>query len=102
MLNPSSLNDAFGLAKIPEQYVWSTKRLWRGNSSDSQQSNVGGSILGNPKGVTAKLPYQKINDSKIQERRKKGLCYFYDEKWKPGHKCKRSKVFVLDGMNMGL
>ncbi|KAF5468680.1 hypothetical protein F2P56_012817 [Juglans regia] len=49
MLNPSSLNDAFGLAKIQEQYVWSAKKSWRGSSSDSQQLNVGASVFGNPK-----------------------------------------------------
>ncbi|XP_018843425.2 uncharacterized protein LOC109007962 [Juglans regia] len=101
MLNPSSLNDAFGLAKIQEQYVWSTKRSWRPSSSDYPQSNMGPSVLGNPKAPIVKLPYQKISESQMQERRKKGLCYFCDEKWQPGHKCSRPKVYVLDGMEIG-
>lgn len=32
MLNPPNLNDAFGLAKIQEQHVWSTRRSWRNGS----------------------------------------------------------------------
>lgn len=30
------------------------------------------------------------------ERRKKGLCYYCDEKYSPGHKCKEPKFFQID------
>ncbi|KAF5468734.1 hypothetical protein F2P56_012865 [Juglans regia] len=35
------------------------------------------------------------------ERSKKGLCYFCDDKWQPGHKCARPKLFLLEGMEFG-
>ncbi|KAF9671218.1 hypothetical protein SADUNF_Sadunf12G0024600 [Salix dunnii] len=33
----------------------------------------------------------------MKERREKGLCYNYDEKFKPGHKCKSLTLFLIDG-----
>ena len=34
----------------------------------------------------------------MEERRKQGLCYNYDEKWQLGHNCKGAKVFLLEGL----
>ena len=33
----------------------------------------------------------------MAERRKQGLCYYCDEKYSPGHKCKEPKFFQIDG-----
>ena len=30
----------------------------------------------------------------IEERRKRGLCFYCEEKWHNGHKCKSPKVFI--------
>eukprot|EP00253_Pinus_taeda_P019183 PITA_19183 len=32
----------------------------------------------------------------MAERRKQGLCYYCDEKYSPGHKCKEPKFFQID------
>ena len=34
----------------------------------------------------------------MQERREKGLCYFCDDRYQPGHKCNRPRLYVLEGM----
>ena len=36
----------------------------------------------------------------MEERRKLGLCYNYDEKWQMGHRCKEAKLFLLKGCDM--
>jgi hypothetical protein len=36
----------------------------------------------------------------MQERREKGLCYFCDERYQPGHRCNRLKIYLLEGMGM--
>ena len=36
----------------------------------------------------------------MEERRKQGLCYNYDEKWNLGHKCKGAKLFLLEGWDV--
>ncbi|KAF5477456.1 hypothetical protein F2P56_004096 [Juglans regia] len=92
MLNPLSLNDAFGLAKIQEQYVVSIRKPWRNSLTDSRAPQVS---------PLPRLPYHKVSESQMLERRKKGLCYFCDDKWQPGHKCARPKLFLLEGMEFG-
>ena len=34
----------------------------------------------------------------MEERRKKVLCYYCDEKWQPKHKCKGLKLFMIEEM----
>jgi hypothetical protein len=33
----------------------------------------------------------------MRERREEGLCYNCDEKWNLAHKCKISKLYMLQG-----
>lgn len=110
ILNPTTLNHAFGLAKIQEQYILSTRRSWRNGLTDFSQlgpwSSVLkygkiGSILETPKTPPiAKMPYQKVFEAQMQDRRKKGLCYFCDEKWHQGRRCLEPKFFLLEGMEL--
>ena len=44
---------------------------------------------------STKVPIQKITSTQIEKRRKKGLCYYCDEKWHPKHKCKGLKLFMI-------
>lgn len=111
MLNPITLNDAFGLAKIQEQYVWSTRKAVKTSSMDSfLQLNNGilskptpkESILGTPKGFSlARLPYKRISDPQMQGRRKRGgLCYFCDDRWQQGHRCVKPRLYLLEQMEL--
>jgi hypothetical protein len=34
----------------------------------------------------------------MQERRENGLCYYCDEKYQPGHKCNRPRLYVVEGI----
>ncbi|KAF5447056.1 hypothetical protein F2P56_032635 [Juglans regia] len=106
MFNPKNLNDAFGLAKIQEQNIWSTRKVWKNTSYDSgtsiQKPIHAPSILGTPpRGqAVSKMPFQRISENEMQERRKKGLCYFCEEKYYQGHKCAKPRVYVLEGMDL--
>ena len=102
MLNPPSLNAAFGLAKIQEEYWSSCKR-----SSRIQQESSKPSILGPPRVNTfleakSRIPIKRISPVQMEDRKKKGLCYNCDDKWSPGHKCKSAKIFLLEGIELGL
>jgi hypothetical protein len=37
----------------------------------------------------------------MQKRREKGLCYNCDEKFQPGHRCNRLRLFLLEGVELG-
>lgn len=89
--------------KIQEQYMLSAKKSWKSSNTDYNQSSVwkspqSGSILGTPKTwPLAKLPYQKVSESQMQEWHKKGLYYFCDEKWQQDHICLKPKLLLLEG-----
>ncbi|KAK9997026.1 hypothetical protein SO802_021712 [Lithocarpus litseifolius] len=103
MLNPQSLNAAFGLAKIQEEYVMSCRR-----SVNYQQDSGKNSISGLPKSngsngmveTKPSIPIKRITPAQMDEMRKKGLCYNCDEKWGPRHKCRNVKLFLLGGIEL--
>ena len=45
---------------------------------------------------TQTLKVQKVSPAEIAEHRKKGLCYYCDEKYSPGNKCREQKFFQID------
>ena len=94
MLNPQSLNEAFGLAKIQEEYELSCKK-----SVKFQQETGKGSLLGLPKRNVVveskpRIPIKRLTPAQMDERRNRGLCYNCDEKWGVGHKYKNAKLFL--------
>ncbi|XP_075643266.1 uncharacterized protein LOC142614597 [Castanea sativa] len=102
MFNPKTLNSAFGLAKIQEEYLLSNIRITKPWINVPKSS-----ILGPPPtaikndGIdvkTTKFPVQKILAARIEERRKKGLCFHCEEKWHAGHHCKIPKKFLMEGL----
>eukprot|EP00253_Pinus_taeda_P033815 PITA_33815 len=49
--------------------------------------------------TTQTLKVQKMSPIEMAKRRKQGLCYYCDEKYSPGHKCKEPKFFQIDATN---
>lgn len=43
-------------------------------------------------------PVRRISSNQMQEIREKGLCYFCDEKFHAGHKCNRTRLYLLEGL----
>lgn len=35
----------------------------------------------------------------MKEKRDKGLCYYCEEKWNPNHKCKRVRLYLMEGVD---
>lgn len=99
MLNPQSLNAAFGLAKIQEEYIMASRRSIKPWGEGPKASILGPPPMSkiDPKG--GKMVIQRISPSQMDERRKKGLCYCYDVKWVIGHKCKTPRIFLMEGLH---
>lgn len=124
MFNPSRMIDAYSLAKIQEELIWTSRRTpkpnW--NSIPSQGSRYGGSSFspkmslpgstksfqdssvgsGSARGGElnkALVPVQKISQAQMEERRRKGLCYSCDAKWSTGHACEGLKLFLIEGID---
>ena len=44
---------------------------------------------------------QRLSNQEARDRREKGLCYYCDEKYTPGHRCERPQLFmILDPSDM--
>ena len=98
MLNPQNLNATFGLAKIQEEYLMASRRNIKSWNDGPKTSILSPPpvIKNDPK--SAKMAIQKISPSQMEERRKKELCYYCDDKWFMGHKCKTPKISYMDGL----
>jgi len=46
--------------------------------------------------TTQTLKVQKVSPIEMVERRKQGLCYYYDDKCSLGNKCKEPKLFQIE------
>lgn len=38
---------------------------------------------------------RKLSEKEVQLRKERGLCYRCDDKWNPGHKCRKKELSVL-------
>ena len=91
MLAPKSQNEAFSLAKI--EYLISSKKSLKTSFDPNKLSLLGVSKIENKSEQKVRLPLQRLTSAQMEERRKQGLCYNYDEKWHTGHKCKEGNSF---------
>ena len=48
--------------------------------------------------VTTSPPVRHITSSEERERREKGLCYYYDEKFILGHRCQLLQLFMIEDL----
>jgi hypothetical protein len=108
MLNLVTLAAAFGLAKLQEEYLLSSRRFLRSRSRSYSYSKQlpwaapGASSSAPPSSLSlqcspSSVPIQKLTPAQMKERRDKGLCYNCDDKWNPAHKCKSPKLFLMHG-----
>ncbi|XP_028115673.1 uncharacterized protein LOC114313491 [Camellia sinensis] len=42
------------------------------------------------------IPFRRITSQEVRERREKGLCYYCDEKFTPGHRCQKPQLFMIE------
>ncbi|XP_075650145.1 uncharacterized protein LOC142620705 [Castanea sativa] len=98
MQNPRTLTAAFGLAKIQEEYLTTCKKVYRpfSESSRSNWQEPSTEKYDSKSESKTRVPIQKITSTQMEERRKKGLCYYCDEKWQPKHKCMGLKLFMIE------
>ena len=101
MQNPRSLDAAFGLAKIQEEYLQSCRKAYKPvyefNKNNWQSSSSAAVKADNKGDIRSRVPIQKVSSAQMEERRKKGLCYYCDTKWHRGHQCKELKLFLMEG-----
>lgn len=118
MLHPPNLVATFGLAKLQEEYLLTSRRplrssstsfsfghqhSWGQTSSSSSPHVPQASVpLALPAKAASGLPIQCISPTQMKERRDKGLCYYCDDKWLPGHKLNSLRLYLMSGLKLPL
>ncbi|XP_040988925.1 uncharacterized protein LOC121236540 [Juglans microcarpa x Juglans regia] len=100
MLNPINLNAAFGLTKIQEEYILASRKSWRNNTALPVKSH-GETVEDSSKFQKNGMPTKRVFSSQMDEKRKKDLCYHFEEKWNPNHVCKNPKVYLIHADDEG-
>ena len=128
MFKPTTLAAAFGLARLQEEEVNRKYHPYKTSSTPNQSYTTNLRIQPKPYNInpmtkfpatntTLRLPapqharnnspfpkrnpypIKRISPNQMQERREKGLCYFCDERYQPGHKCNKPRLYLLEGMD---
>jgi len=96
---PTRLDQLINLAHIQEQRIIAEKGPPRPAFARTQP------LLPTPTSQSApiapttpsngRLPFKRLSQAEMQSRREKGLCFNCDEKFSPGHRCK--KLFLIEG-----
>ncbi|KAJ8762999.1 hypothetical protein K2173_023204 [Erythroxylum novogranatense] len=101
---PRTLNDAIGAARIIEE----KNQLHRRSNITPRLSMTTPKLPGaSNTGVLGPIPTQKsgitnfrrLSSQEAKERRERGLCFYCDEKFVPGHRCTRPQLFMIEDCN---
>lgn len=88
MLIPINLSVAFGLAKIKEEYILTSRKTWKHGEVVMVRGSFDIVTEGVNRTLKTSILARKISSFQMDEQRKKGLCYHYDKQWNPSQFCK--------------
>ncbi|KAL5789684.1 hypothetical protein ACOSQ2_004572 [Xanthoceras sorbifolium] len=87
---PSTLADTIGVARLIEE----RNQLQKTPMATKENPNPIAGLLGPPPSTTP-TTFQRITSQEARARREKGLCYYCDEKYVPGHHCQQPQFFMI-------
>lgn len=114
MLKPKNLQEAIGLAKLQEQNLSCNPKPHPSNFNPNHKtppkphqtyspqrpvnhSNFSPIPKSNPPNYSRSpssppiLPSKRLSSQDFDEKRAKGICFWYDEKFTPGHNCRKKR-----------
>lgn len=107
--NLHSLTYAIGVARLTEEQNMLQRRLTTFNRSTNAPmfprttSEIAPGVLRPPPTASIRPPPQgntpairRISTQEARESHEKGLCFYCDEKFIPGHRCTRPQLFMLE------
>ncbi|KAL5718323.1 hypothetical protein ACHQM5_011236 [Ranunculus cassubicifolius] len=105
---PKTLADTIGIARLVEERNQLQKksiqhfRSQPASLAPKVNPNPIVGLLGPPPNQRTAGPhapqttFRRITNQEARERREKGLCYYCDEKFVPGHRCERPQLFMIE------
>lgn len=95
--SPRSLSDAIGLARLVEEKLKMDHALESVDNPNSATPNSG--LLGPTPTPRLALPApnsaRRLTSAELRDRHTRGLCYYCDETYKPGHKCLKPQLMMI-------
>ncbi|GJZ63642.1 transposon ty3-G gag-pol polyprotein [Tanacetum coccineum] len=108
MKKPRSLIDAMGLSRMAEEKLGLARKQSQPSrfsttpSASRLTSTDSAGILGPSPTTTLALPSpsttRRISNTEARTRREKGLCYYCDDKYSPGHRCTKPQFFMIQDL----
>nr|TKR74530.1 hypothetical protein D5086_0000295630 [Populus alba] len=106
---PVTLADTIGVARLIEERNQLQRRSTQPirfqptYAAAKSSSNPVAGVLGPPPSQrhnqgsnNPPANFRRITNQEARERREKGLCYYCDEKFVPGHRCARPQLFMIE------
>ncbi|XP_020105551.1 uncharacterized protein LOC109722075 [Ananas comosus] len=123
MFQPRTLQRALSLAKLQELAVDGQGKVYKGGTRAGMNTS---SLLSTPKGFNNSSmspaprtprnpnhqgllgaapmpikPARNVSNAAFDERRAKGLCFWCEEKYSPGHQCKKKQLYKIELLEEG-
>lgn len=111
-----TVTDAMGLSRLVEEKLILQRRVlpstWVSSFQSPSKTPPIAGLLGPPPSqrlaLPAPSPVRRLSGTEARERQEKGLCYYFDERYIPRHKCSKPQLFMIsevddvaDGENQG-
>jgi hypothetical protein len=93
---PTSITEAIGLARLFEARNWSLKKTSDTGTRHSTQGEPEPPFPSANLSILRISTVKKLSPAGLQDRRNCGLCFNCNEKFVPGHRCK--KLFMIVGV----
>ncbi|GKA99787.1 transposon ty3-G gag-pol polyprotein [Tanacetum coccineum] len=104
---PRNLTEAIGMALLVEEKLnlqrrGSTSQRFSALTAPSRSTTTQGILGPSPNqrlAIPAPNPIRRLSQTEARERREKGLCYYCDERYTPGHKCSKPQLFMISDVS---
>ncbi|KAJ0744829.1 putative nucleotidyltransferase, Ribonuclease H [Helianthus annuus] len=109
---PRTLVETFGYARTVEERnlcifkpLKNTSGRFQPNHAFTKPVSSNPGILGpppisKPSTFNPNPQARRITSTEAKERREKGLCYYCDEKFTPGHRCTKPQLFMISDLSV--
>lgn len=97
---PTTMQEARDMARGQEYFLSVLDKRYK-SSYPGQKSNYNKSPSTGGPGSSQVTPppategFKKLTVAELTEKRQKGLCYHCDQKYEPGHDCRKKKLYVM-------
>ncbi|GJR93699.1 reverse transcriptase domain-containing protein [Tanacetum coccineum] len=100
---PKNLTEAIDMALLVEEKLNLQRRGYTSQRflalpAPSESTTTQGILGPSPNqriNLPAPNPIQRLSQTKARKRRVKGLCYYCDDRYTPGHKCSKPQLFMI-------